>query len=216
MQTENNVGTIWKSWTKSRGIEWYEYSLRFMPDAIKGKSILNVGSGRSDLGWSLRNHARSVVDADLDPTSYGSNRIRIIQPIIKAVEKVDSALSGVKRVKGNLDKLKNKVQQAGERKFVVANTQHLPFADRQFDTVLALYSTYFFDDPIERGRAFNELLRVGNTVHLGPVWGRDYETINKLAEQMEYEVVVSHPFPSRVGMATGDTASEPFMVKSEE
>jgi len=70
----------------------------------------------------------------------------------------------------------------------------LPFNDNSFDVVLALLSTYQVPDE-DKEQAYKELMRVGEIIHTGPVWGNEFRVIQRIAAKQGFEIVASQPYP---------------------
>jgi ubiquinone/menaquinone biosynthesis C-methylase UbiE len=136
-------------------------------EGMKGKRVLNVGAGLSDLGKELPDS--SVIDIDLNP---GAANTRLSLQ----------------------DVLYEKLSMREPRKFIVGDARYLPFKDNEFDVVLALQSTYRILNDSSRLKAFRELLRVGKNIHIGPVFGKDFDMLLTESKYAGAEIVVCHPF----------------------
>lgn len=174
----------------------YQEGLGIKPEALNDKSVLNLGSGGSNIGKALERqnvHCR-VTDLDLeyDPTGNLFGRLLTFTD---------------KPAKHKLANFRRKIFGTEGRKFVQGNARDLPFQDGQFDYVLALRSTYQI--PLEAKRnVYRELMRVGRILHLGPIFESDYSLLLELAKEENFEVVACQPMP--------DLKPLPFMFSSKE
>jgi len=169
----------------SRNLELYKYALLFEDDVLKGRTILNFGAGGSNLGKELQKKDPNSIVVDLDlldnpgkDYSFRQDPLRFIATLpIRFYLKHFQPNEGLRR---KIIAVKRKIGDTDERKFVQGDGRNLPFADRIFDTVLSLWTTYQI--PIDdREQVFKELMRVADTVHLGPIFGEDYRILSKLA-----------------------------------
>lgn len=172
----------WREWVeetsdrqgRERDLENYEGYLGFKREDLKGKVVLDLGSGETEL--FSRDLKRAEIDADviaLNP-DYSIKRFR------KTVEKIPD----------------------WQRKSVAAIGQELPFNDGVFDRIFGLYSVTVFSDPHPQfgnpeaaKRWLAEIMRVlkpGGEARLAPISafnekeireGKYGDLIEKLKEQ---------------------------------
>lgn len=172
----------WREWSpetsdrqgRERDLEDYEGYLGFKRENLNGKTILDLGSGETEL--FLRELKNSGIDANvisLNP-DYSIERFR------KTMEKIPN----------------------WQKKSVAAIGQELPFKDEIFDQIFALYSITIFSNPNpqfgnpEAARHWmSEIIRVlkpGGEARLAPisafkeqeVWEGQYkELLNVLKER---------------------------------
>ncbi len=122
---------------RGRPLGKYSYYLRFDPNILANQNVLNFGSGGSDIGKELekRKIPCTVIDVDLEITGTGQLFFPILKHMGNFINK-DSLLGR------KLTRMHSKFSKANERNFVQADGRALPFKDKVFDTVLALWSTY--------------------------------------------------------------------------
>jgi len=85
------------------------------------------------------------------------------------------------------------VAGTNDRKIIQANGRSLPFRNQHFDYILALWSTYQIPEEFKE-EVFRELMRVGNILHLGPIFKIDYDIIKEVANKEGFEILSCHPF----------------------
>ncbi|NMB56712.1 class I SAM-dependent methyltransferase [Candidatus Beckwithbacteria bacterium] len=132
----------------------------------------------------------NIVDLDLKFDPVGGN---FAVPIVKAIDYVRSKLDQSGKPYEKLTKARRYVGGIEDRKFIQGDGRNLPFADETFDMSMALWSTYQIPDGAKES-VFREIMRVSNTIHLGPIFKKDYELLQSLAEELNFEIVVCHPF----------------------
>lgn len=138
------------------GRRWEVYSeeLGIKAKALKGKKILNFGSGRSNIGKNLKKEGVECKVVDLD--------------------------------------LCYRPQKVTERNFVQGNGRMLSFKNDAFNDVFALWTTYQI--PLDaKEMVFGELMRVGEILHIAPVFGNDYEILSRMAEEKKFEIIACLP-----------------------
>lgn len=186
---------------RSRNLESYEYALLFEDDVLKNRTILNFGAGGSNLGKKLQEKDSNSIVVDLDLLNNPGKDYSFRQDPLRFIAALPIRFY-LEHFKPNKDwrkkiiKVKRKIGDIAERKFVQGDGRNLPFADRTFDMALSLWTTYQI--PIDdREQVFRELMRVADTIHLGPVFGEDYQILSKLALEKGFSIVLSQPFPVR-------------------
>ncbi len=179
--------------TSGNRLEAYENSLGFSAELLDGQRVLNFGCGASNIGQELELQGLSsrVVDVDLqsDLSITPDQPIRWILslPIRGLMRVVDTSHPLYKK----LVTVNRYLSGTDGRTFVQADGRSLPFADDTFGTVLALWSTYQI--PLEaRKQVYRELMRMGEYVHIAPVFQVDYDMLVELANECDFEIVASH------------------------
>lgn len=162
----------------------YERWLGFEGNLLEGRNVLNFGCGGSNVGEELaeRGIQTNVIDLDIRRTSTS---------VLSVFMKKDIEIAG--KLNQKLYKLHNSFKKDEERQFVQGDGRSLPFPDETFDFCLALWSTYQIPDQAKEG-VFRELLRVGDILHLGPIFKRDFDVLQKLTLESEHEIVLCQPF----------------------
>lgn len=195
--TEITEGEI----VRSRNLESYRYALLFEVDVLKNRTILNFSAGGSNLGKELQKQGLNSIVVDLDLLNNPGKDYSFRQDPLRFIAALPIRFY-LEHFKPNKDwrkkiiKVKRKIGDIAERKFVQGDGRNLPFADRTFDMALSLWTTYQI--PIDdREQVFRELMRVADTIHLGPVFGEDYRILSKLALEKGFSIVLSQPFPVR-------------------
>lgn len=167
----------------ARTIKAYARSLHFNPHILENQRILNFGSGGSNIGEQLRRMGIvcDVTDADRELVGIGkkSAKIKIAENFVGPESWVGKKL--------------NKLQNQHRPNFVRADGKALPFKDKSFNTVFALWSTYQIPD-IDKTQVFGELMRVGNVVHCGPITSKDFDVINNLCQKKGFDIIACRPF----------------------
>ncbi len=194
----------WRKWAKEttdrqgreRGLKDYEGYLGFKGEELKGKIVLDLGSGETELfSRELSQSTPDVKVIALNP-DYSAERFR------KTMESIPG----------------------WQRKSVAAIGQELPFKDEMFDRIYALYSVTAFSSPhLQLGNPeaarqwMSEIVRVlkpGGEARLAPILTSteeavrkgDYkELINGLEEQ-GLEVKVEMIKGEEIGLANADEA----------
>ncbi|MFH2022570.1 MAG: class I SAM-dependent methyltransferase [Patescibacteria group bacterium] len=180
------------------GRSWIEYQsmLGVKPEALKNETILNFGSGASNIGKDLKAKRIdcSVVDLDLqyDPWENSENPFRLFAAL--PVHLYLKYFNPKEETRQKLVNLKRKIVGTEGRNFVQGNGRALPFPDEAFDHVLALWSTYQIPSEA-RESVYRELMRVGKTLHLGPIFKNDFDLLSGLAAELGYEIVACQPIP---------------------
>ncbi|MBU1130976.1 class I SAM-dependent methyltransferase [Patescibacteria group bacterium] len=180
------------------GRSWIEYQsmLGVKPEALKNETVLNFGSGASNIGRDLKTKGVdcSVIDLDLkyDPWENSENPFRLFAAI--PVHLYLKYFNPNEQTRQKLVNLKRKIAGTEGRNFVQGNGRALPFPDEAFDHVLGLWSTYQIP-PEAKESVYRELMRVGKTLHLGPIFKNDYDLLSKLAAEQDFEVVACQPIP---------------------
>lgn len=172
-----------------RSLKTYARRLHFSPDILTGQNVLNFGSGGSNIGKDLSKEGISSNVVDLDMQIVGSGKFL---SWMKRVE-VLVGLSKDSSISRKLTNMHANSSKKDDRKFIQANGRSLPFADRSFDTVLALWSTYQIPDQ-DKAQVFGELMRVGNIVHCGPITSKDFDVVNNLCQDNGFDIIACRPF----------------------
>lgn len=184
---------------RSRNLKSYKYALLFEDGVLRSRTILNFGAGGSNLGKELQEKDSNSIVVDLDLLNNPGKDYSFRQDPLRFIAALPIRFY-LEHFKPNKDwrkkiiEVKRKIGDIAERKFVQGDGRNLPFADRTFDTALSLWTTYQI--PIDdREQVFRELMRVADTIHLGPVFGEDYRILCKLALEKGFSIVLSQPFP---------------------
>ena len=184
---------------------------RIKPEALKDKTVLDFGSGSSNIGGQLKGKKidSKVIDVDLkfDPTT--GSYYKVLADLAIPVEWLSKLFKSRPDIQDQLVKLKRKIAGTEGRKFLQANGRALPFADQSFDYVLALWSTYQIPEEAKE-TVYRELMRVGKILHFGPIFQKDFDLISKLAPELGYEIVACQPEPQNI------FRDVPFMFKSSQ
>lgn len=170
----------------------YARFLHFDPVLLTNQKVLNFGSGGSSIGKELERKQIQcdVTDVDLQVVGAGVFFARL-----KTVENI-LGLDDKSRFGNRLSSIHKKSSDNNRSNFVQADGRSLPFEDRQFDTILALFSTYQIPDK-DKEQVFRELMRVGNTIHCGPITSKDFSVLNILAQERGFDIIVCRPFSER-------------------
>lgn len=179
-KSANKVSSLEGAITTARRWKRYESRLFISPEALRNETVLNFGCGGSNIGEALREKGVNcnVVDVDL---RYNSK-----SPLTSV-----SVLLDTKSFLNPLMKTFNLKGEAWGRQFVQADGRHLPFRDQAFDHVLALWSTYQIPKDAKE-KVYAELMRVGNVLHIAPIFKIDFEILQRLVNEQNYEIVVCH------------------------
>jgi len=192
------------------GRKWGDYQamLGIKPELLENETVLNFGSGSSNIGKTLKAKGTKcrVVDLDLkyDPWQNSENPLRLLAAI--PVVLYQKWFNPEGETKQKLVNLKRNIAETKGRRFIQGNGRTLPFPDKTFDHVLALWSTYQIP-PEARETVYRELMRVGKILHLGPIFKNDYDLLSKLAAEQDFEIVACQPIPFIRDL--------PFMFSSE-
>ena len=188
--TESREGSI----VSGRTLEEYRQDLFFEQELLEDKKILNLGAGASNLNSDLKKEGIncSVIDLDLNHDPYTNKVIRPIRT------QVANLISSIMHGESKKTELIRKIMKTGDRKMVQGDMMSLPFKDREFDFVFALWSTYQL--PVKkRAEAFGEMLRVADYIHVGPILQDDlysfYDLVNSEGKFSDFEIVLSYPAP---------------------
>lgn len=175
----------------ARGLKAYARFLHFNPDLLRDQSVLNFGSGGSNIGKELARKKISsrVVDVDLQVTGVGK--------FLWGLKTVGNFLGIDEKSKlgKKMSSMHAKSAYREGRNFVQADGRSLPFEDKSFDTVLALASTQQVQDG-DRELVFRELMRVGNAIHCGPISQSDFRVLKSLSEEKNFDVIGCFPYGS--------------------
>lgn len=170
----------------------YETYLHFDRELLRGKKILNFGSGGSNLGKDLRKDGieASLIDLDLrfDPISQSSIGV-VAEPFIEIVDLLIEPESDFHK---SLVNLKRTLGDIKGRTILQGDGRFLPFADKTFDIVLSLKTTYQIPNEARKS-VYKELMRVGKVLHCAPVLKSDFHILSGFAEENDYEVIYSGP-----------------------
>lgn len=181
-----------------RGWNAYENVLGISPEALKGETVLNFGAGASHLGRDLARKGINceVIDLDLKFAPWRNslmNEFRLMAYFpVHLSHLVSRFLNSQGEVRKKLFKLEKKVLDLEDRNFIQGNGRALPFPDQTFNHVLALWSTYQIPEEAKE-TVYRELMRVGKTLHMGPIFGKDYNILVQLASELGYEIVACQP-----------------------
>ncbi len=150
----------------SRSLESYTSNLNIDKKVLFGSTVLNVGSGGSNIGKEFPGDTgKKVVNVDLLHDPYFS-----ILPLSHLPRSLFAKL--VERADPNNVHLKRQMAGTEGRTMVQADAFKLPFKDDQFDYVLANWFTQQI--PVEkRNDVIRELVRVGKHIHIAPVFEVD-------------------------------------------
>lgn len=175
-----------------RNLDYYSEELFFEPKLLNNKKVLNLGVGSSNLGQELKKRKINcqVVDVDLTYDPYLDRDGKPLSSIVSQL--IDRFMDGHPKKRP----LIRKIMRTENRNLIQGDMLKLPFADKSFDYIFALHSTYQL--PSEKKLAvFREMLRVANTIHLSPILKEDlYFFINLIENEFsDFEVVLSHPVP---------------------
>lgn len=198
-----------------RGWIDYQVMLGVKPEDLKNETVLNFGSGASNLGMDLRTKGIdcTVVDLDLkyDPWGNSENKFGFFAAV--PVHLYLKYFNPQGETRQRLVNLKRKIAGTEGRKFVQGNGRALPFPDGEFDHVLAFWSTYQIPQEAKEA-VYSELMRVGKVLHLGPAHKEDYELLSKLAVEQNFEIVAYEFTP--LGMkSTGRKGSSTIVLRKK-
>lgn len=178
--------------TTRENLSTYERDLFFDRNLLRGQTVLNFGSGGSNLKRDLEQSGikdTRLIDVDLmhDPGRQGN----IVSFMLRSVEKLFSDSS---RLHKHLVNIRRRHDGIEGRNFIQVDGRHLPFKDGAFDTTLARLSTYQVPDDAKE-QVFRELLRVSNILHIATVNRDEQVILNKLANKMGFEILFSLKYP---------------------
>lgn len=177
------------------GREWVQYKLTLgiSSETLQGKKVLNFGSGGSNIGEELKKEGivSQVVDLDLKFDPIGVDPYYRPHPfkfILAHYANVPLKIFKHGKIHDKLVNIRRQFSGTDGRTFVQGDGRSLPFPDRAFDYVLAFASTYqiYYE---AKEKVYRELMRVGKILHLGPIYKIDFNILQKLAEELGYEVV---------------------------
>lgn len=190
------------------GLGEYGLHLCFKPEALEGKMILNFGCGGSNIGRDLRRKEikADVIDLDLVLDSVSGDLTTVW--LTSGIKFLAGYVNKDSPIYEKLVRIRRKIARTTGRNFIQGDGRALPFADRTFDTILAHYSTYQIPTQFKRP-VYRELLRVGDILHCGPIFGEDFDVLKPLAQELNFEIIVCHPLPRPF-------AKEDFIIRSPE
>lgn len=200
-----------------RGWSAYENVLGISPEALRGETVLNFGAGASHLERDLARKGINckMVDLDLKFAPWRNNLINEFKLMVyfpvHLSYLVSRFLNPPGDVKKKLFKLEKKVLDMEDRNFIQGNGRALPFPEQTFNHVLALWSTDQIPEEAKE-TVYRELMRVGKTLHLGPIFGKDYNILVQLASELGYEIVACQPVLNQFN----DLNHLPFMFSSSQ
>lgn len=154
-----------------RTLKAYSLVLRFDPEYLRGKSVLDVGSGLSDLQADCGELGitTSIYEVDIMP--------RPLTP------RLDRWVLGAKN------------GGSGHKLFSQARATRLPFPNELFDLVLSNSCLYQIPSYRLRVRAIQEMMRVAQkAIHVGPIYKHEWDEIIKAVSENGFETVFSMPF----------------------
>src|SRR3989344_7902473 len=126
------------------GRKWFAYEsmLGVKPEVLKNETVLNFGSGASNIGRELKSKGIecNVVDLDLkyDPWAPEENPLKLF--VALPVELYLKYFNPKGKVRNKLVNLKMKIAGTEGRNFIQGNGRSLPFPDQTFGHVLASWS----------------------------------------------------------------------------
>lgn len=180
----------------ARNWKAYESILGIAPEALTDKIVLNFGSGGSNIDSDLKIKGVNcnVVNLDLrfDPPGMPNNLFDFYVAF-----KNELSLRLLKPNSVEREQLVSKKRRALNtegRIIVQGNGRALPFPDKAFDYILALESINYLPGNAQR-IVFEELMRVGNILHLSPVSQNAYEILSETAARCGYEIIAREPIP---------------------
>ena len=179
-----------------RGLQSYEYQLGFTAELLRGRTVLNFGSGYTHIEQQLRDRGIVVSLVNLDvidePLSL-HNPIRFVASFPISLYRKSQEVIGHDTTK--IRKWERYIAGTDNRKYVKYNGRDIPFPDQSFDHVLALWSTYQIPREYKE-KVYRELFRVGKYIHIGPIYQVDYAVLMPLAQEFGFEVVACQPHDS--------------------
>lgn len=186
--SESTVRSLEGKILTARGLKAYARRLHFSPDLLRDQNILNFGSGGSNIGKELSKKGinSNVIDADIKV--IGDNKFLLWMKRAETFLDLNKDSSIGKKL-ANIHAGSSKK----DRNFVQADGRSLPFEDKQFDTVLALWSTYQIPEA-DKVKVFGELMRVGNAIHCGPITSKDFDVISTLCQEKGFDIITCRPF----------------------
>lgn len=182
----------------NRKLQDYCANLEIESSFLAGKKVLNFGCGGSNLKKDMEKLYPDIqnvsegffdVDVEYDPIgSHGDSLCRdeeLLRPKIQRRRNVESRSPQL--VFQEVHDHENEIFGIEGRGFIQANGVSLPFADSSFDVCVALWATYQIPE-IEQRDVFNELIRVADVLHFGPVDGSDLTDIENAC--MKYDSTI--------------------------
>lgn len=176
-----------------KSLRGYELDLRINRNLLENRRVLNFGCGGSNLSRNLarENIPSKVVDLDLIYDPVGFEDVKVIKPkYIHGLTKwiAESYGKGDMEFKRKVTEWKRKLTGTKDRTIIQADGKALPFENSAFEIVLAENSTYQIPLP-DREKVYSELLRVGNALHIHPVFGEDFNLLEKLATNNGFSII---------------------------
>jgi hypothetical protein len=171
--------------TTARGLDSYCYDLGIAKELLATGKVLNVGCGASNIDKEMPEVNQGVVNIDIQHDPYFSI-------MHKPIRSIAAKLATVFAPKNYI--LKRKLGGIEGRTLAQADMLNLPFAENQFDFVIAYWSTYQL--PIEkRVEAYKEIIRVGKRIHIAPIFKVDLNSLLSMRKDLDFTIVSSSPLP---------------------
>lgn len=162
-----SLGNYEMSVQTDRSLAQYEKELGFKIEDLKGKIVLDIGSGYHErFSKEAAKHGAVVVS---------------INPNLKKLEFREAAKKGVELTDPILKRIVDKLRLwKWQEKSVAAKADELPFRNESFDKVLALFSVPYYSPKTkeEFRKVFDEALRVlkpGGEATFNPLTERDFK-----------------------------------------
>lgn len=172
MQNEN----LWREYVPTaRGAEEHFEDLGLKLDDLKGKKILDIGSGLNQLANELKPLGIDITS--LDPF-YGLSREEREAIYKRGYE------DGPEKLKEFLDQLESKDSSSS---LVAGRSEALPFNDESFDLAISHYGSPFYAKDADKIKKFffelNRVLKSGGEARLYPTWLKEPTTEKSSAQE---------------------------------
>jgi len=182
MKNEN----LWKEYAPTaRGAKEHFEDLGLKLDDLRGKKILDIGSGLNQLANELKPLGIDIIS--LDPF-YGLSREER-EAIYKSGYE-----DGPEKLKELLDQLESENSSSS---LVAGRSEALPFDDESFDLIISHYGSPFYAEDGEKVEKFfseqSRVLKSGGEARVYPTWFKE-PTVEKSAAQEKAIVKLRESF----------------------
>lgn len=154
---------LWKEYAPTaRGVDEHVEDLGLNVNDLRGKKILDIGSGLNQLANELKGEGLDIVS--LDPF-YALSRNERESVYERGYE------DGPEKLKELLDKLESSNPAS---QLVAGRSETLPFADESFDFIISHYGSPFYAENTEQIEFFflelSRVLKRGGESRIYPTW----------------------------------------------
>lgn len=206
----------------NRPLEEYCARLEVDTSFLSGKKVLNFGCGGSNLQKDMQKIGKDgkgfvYVDIEYDPIGSHADRfsIREADLRIRIQQRRNDESRDPQLIFPEIHDHENRIFGVEGRNFLKLESSILPFEDRQFDVVLALWSTYqvpFEDQHI----VFSELVRIADILHIGPVDNSDIEDLKDACHKYDSSIIFVSSFNGDDYLNLSDLESYKSLFSNKE